>query len=63
MKKYIYAISYFENFNVGCCVIKRTKKINSIEDFNQVKNAIACDCGTDKVVILNIMFIGKEKKG
>ena len=62
MKKYIYAISYHTESRTGCCVISRNTKINSIDGFNSVQKIIGSELGTDDVVILNIMFIGKERR-
>lgn len=38
------------------------KKIKSLKDIDEYKDSIISDLGADNVIILNIMFLGKERR-
>lgn len=64
MKKkwYLYAISFFHSNGNGCVQIWRDKKINSFEQFEDVRNFICKENNLKGVAIINIMLICKERR-
>lgn len=41
---------------------RHNKKIKSFKDIEEYMNSIISDLGADNVTILNIMFLGKERR-
>lgn len=62
-KRYLYAISFFHSQGNGCAQIWRSKKINSLEDFEDVRKRIGEENNLKSVAIINIMLICKGKGG
>ena len=64
-KKYFYVISFYgvsENQNgPGCAQLYRDKKIVTIEDFNKVLEYLKEFNKLQKIIIYNIMLMGKVR--
>jgi hypothetical protein len=66
-KKYLYAIAFWATdkdgrSSTGCAQITRTRKINTISDFNETMSTIySNNTQLANVVICNIMLLGKVK--
>lgn len=58
-KVYLYAISFFHSTGNGCVQIMRTKKINSLEEYNSVRQFIEKDNNLKNVAIINYQLICK----
>lgn len=61
-KQYLYAISFFHSNGNGCVQIWRTKKINSFEEFEKVRDFICKENNLESVAIINIMLICKGRR-
>ena len=58
--RYLYSISFFHSNGNGSIQIYRDKKINSLEDFEDVREFISKENNLKNVAIINIILICKE---
>ena len=60
-KMYLYSISYFHSYGTGCAQIARKKKINSFEEYENVRKFIEERNNLKKVGIITYQLICKCK--
>ena len=60
-KQYLYAIAFCHDGGTACVQIMRKRKITTLEDFNDVLQVIKDTNNLKKVVVMNIMLLGKVK--
>lgn len=60
-KQYLYAIAFCHDGGTGCVQMTRKRKITTLEDFNDILQVIKDKNNLKKVVVMNIMLLGKVK--
>lgn len=57
-----YVVCLCDNDKIGYYELRCKHKIKSFDELDDIRGFIATDLGADIVTILNIIFIGKERR-